>query len=111
MPFHSAPFDQLIEGVRVVSIRFDSVSQGERAPIILIHGGCQGSWVFQYLQSYIAEKGWETHALNWFNHNGSRPLRFSTFLTRGIADVATEIGIVRSTMSAAPILIAHSMGG
>jgi pimeloyl-ACP methyl ester carboxylesterase len=111
MPLHCAPVDRLVEGVHVVSIRPDPPSQAKRAPIVFIHGGCHGSWAFEYFQSYFSEAGWETHALNWFNHNGSKPLELPTFLARGIADVATEIGIVRSTLSAAPILIAHSMGG
>jgi pimeloyl-ACP methyl ester carboxylesterase len=111
MSLHLTPVDWLIDGVHVVSIRPDGVSQGERAPIVFIHGGCHGSWIFEYFQSHLSEKGWETHALNWFNHNGSKPLELPTFLVRGIADVVTEIGIVRSTLSAAPILIAHSMGG
>jgi pimeloyl-ACP methyl ester carboxylesterase len=111
MPHYYVLVDRLIEGVHVVSTRLDSVGQAQRAPIIFIHGGCHGSWVFEYFQSYLSEKGWETHALNWFNHNGSKPLERSTFLARGIADVATEIGIVRSPLSVAPILVAHSMGG
>jgi pimeloyl-ACP methyl ester carboxylesterase len=111
MSLHYAPVRRLIEGVHVVSIYLNPISQAERAPIVFIHGGCHGSWAFEYFQAYLSENGWETHALNWFNHNGSKPLELSTFLARGIADVATEIGIVRSTLNAAPILIAHSMGG
>lgn len=111
MPIHSVPVDRFIEGVHVVSIHLDPASRADRAPIVFIHGGCHGSWAFEYFQPYLSEKGWETHALNWFNHNGSRLLEPSTFLARGIADVVTEIGIVRSTLDSAPILLAHSMGG
>jgi pimeloyl-ACP methyl ester carboxylesterase len=99
-----------IEGVRVESI-FPQGGEKRADPIILVHGGCHGSWAFQNYLPFFAESGWESHALNWFNHNGSLSLPPERFAERGIADIKEEIALVASTLSAPPIVIAHSMGG
>ena len=43
-------------------------------PIIFIHGAFHGSWLFEKLQSYFAQKGWENFALNWRGHYLSKPV-------------------------------------
>ena len=80
-------------------------------PIIFVHGGCHGSWAFENYLSFFASSGWEGHALNWFNHNGSQSPPLERFVARGIADVKEEIALVASTLNAPPVVIAHSMGG
>lgn len=97
-------------GVRVESA-FPYTAGRKTDPIIFIHGGCHGSWVFHNYLSFFAESGWEGHALNWFNHNGSKSLSPERFIARGIEDIKEEIGVVVSTLGVAPILVAHSMGG
>ncbi len=96
-------------GVRVESVA--PVGASKLDPIIFVHGGCHGSWCFDNFQSVFAAGGWQGHALNWFNHNGSASLPADKFLARGIPEVAEEIGHVAATLSKPPILIAHSMGG
>ncbi|MCH5583963.1 alpha/beta hydrolase [Shimazuella sp. AN120528] len=80
-------------------------------PIVMVHGGSQGSWCWENYQSYFASQGFHTIALNWYHHNGSRELDKSEFLKRSILDVPTEIDIVVSTLNQKPILFGHSMGG
>jgi pimeloyl-ACP methyl ester carboxylesterase len=99
-----------IGGVRVEST-FPPAGGKRADPVIFVHGGCHGSWVFQNYLHFFAESGWECHALNWFNHNGSRSLPPERFIMRGITDIKEEIALVASTLSAPPIVIAHSMGG
>jgi pimeloyl-ACP methyl ester carboxylesterase len=104
-PFHQSR----IGGVRVESA-FPQFAGRRADPIILIHGGCHGSWVFRNYLGFFAESGWESHALNWFNHKGSQSLSPERFIVRGIEDIKEEIGLVVSTLRVPPILVAHSMG-
>jgi pimeloyl-ACP methyl ester carboxylesterase len=99
-----------IGGVRVENT-FPQAGEKKAHPVIFVHGGCHGSWVFQNYLHFFAESGWESHALNWFNHNGSRSLPPEYFVVRGLTDIKEEIALVASTLSAPPIVIAHSMGG
>ena len=105
-PFHQS----WAGGVRIESA-FPHTAGKKVDPIIFIHGGCHGSWVFQNYLSFFAESGWESHALNWFNHNGSQSLSPERFIVRGIEDIKEEIALVVSTLGVAPIVVAHSMGG
>jgi pimeloyl-ACP methyl ester carboxylesterase len=107
----NAPFHQSWTGGVRVESAFPHPAGKKADPIIFIHGGCHGSWVFQKYLSFFAESGWESHALNWFNHNGSQSLSPERFLVRGLEDIKEEIALVVSTLSVAPILVAHSMGG
>lgn len=78
--------------------------------MLFIHGGCQGSWIWAKMAPRLAEKGWYGLCLNWFGHNGSKPLPYTQALTRSVLDVTEEIGIVAESLDQAPILVAHSMG-
>ena len=80
-------------------------------PIIFVHGGCHGSWAFENYLSFFSSSGWESHALNWFNHNQSQSLPLERFVARGIADVKEEIALVASSLNAPPVVIAQGMGG
>lgn len=82
-----------------------------RQPIIFVHGGCHGSWSWAHFLPYFAQAGWDSHALNWFGHNGSAPHPRAGFLQRGIAEVAEEVAHVASQFEAPPIVVGHSMGG
>lgn len=96
-------------GVHVESA-FPSILKRKAHPIIFVHGGCHGSWAFENYQPFFARHGWENHALNWFNHNGSRCIPTAQFITRGLSDIKAEISLVASTLELPPIIIAHSMG-
>src|ERR1700742_2653197 len=80
-------------------------------PVIFVHGGCGGSWTWQYFLPFFAEAGWDCHALNWYNHGGSDAHPTNALVSRGIADVTEEIALVAGQFDTPPILIGHSMGG
>lgn len=85
---------------------------GKRPPLVLVHGGCHGSWAWERLQPFLAEQGWDSVALNWYGRGGSAPLADpSAALQRGIPDVAREIGVVAGSLGVAPVVVGHSMGG
>jgi pimeloyl-ACP methyl ester carboxylesterase len=100
--------ERSIDGVRIESAYAASPDADN---LILIHGGCHGSWAFKKIMPFMAEAGWNAHAINWYGHNGSAALDASLALTRSIEDVATEIHKAASLFDKPPILVAHSMGG
>jgi pimeloyl-ACP methyl ester carboxylesterase len=82
----------------------------DRPPIIFVHGGCQGSWIWARFLPYFGQAGWDSHALNWFGHNGSESRTEADLIHRGIADIVEEIGHVAGQFNESPILMGHSMG-
>lgn len=89
-----------------------AADHGDRPPLVLVHGGCHGSWAWERLQPFLAEQGWDSVALNWYGRGGSAPLADpSAGLQRGIPDVAHEIGVVAAALAGPPVVVGHSMGG
>jgi pimeloyl-ACP methyl ester carboxylesterase len=99
--------DEKIEGVRIE--RYGEPS--EYPPLILVHGGTQGSWIWEGIAPALAERKWYCSCLNWFGHNGSDALAPSEALERSIVDVTRELRVVADRLEGDPILVAHSMGG
>jgi len=90
-------------------------------PLIFIHGAFHGSWLFEKLQSYFAQKGWENFALNWRGHYLSKPVNDlgKTGLETIAEDFITLIPKLLNNISPQhetfqhsnfPTLIGHSMG-
>jgi pimeloyl-ACP methyl ester carboxylesterase len=96
-----------IEGVRVETYGTASI----RPPLLFVHGGTQGSWAWENMAPRLAEFGWYSVCPNWFGHNGSQTLPEHEALTRSIAAVSKEIGLVCNWLDRAPAIVAHSMGG
>lgn len=87
-------------------------TRNDLPPLLFVHGGTHGSWCWENYATFFARRGWDCHALNWFNHGESRKLPLDEFLARSIADVAaTEIPVVAERLDRPPILVGHSMGG
>ncbi|TDC39758.1 alpha/beta fold hydrolase [Micromonospora sp. 15K316] len=86
--------------------------QGEpvAAPIVFVHGGSHGSWLWENWLPYFAATGRHCYAFSWFNHNGSKELPEEQFVQRSIQEVTEELGTVVAHAAEAPVLIAHSMG-
>lgn len=99
--------DEKIEGVRVE--RYGTPS--DAPSLIFVHGGTQGSWVWEGIAPALAGRGWYSSCLNWFGHNGSDFLAPAEALERSIVDVTREIRVVADRLQGHPILVAHSMGG
>jgi pimeloyl-ACP methyl ester carboxylesterase len=79
------------------------------APLLFVHGAWHGAWCWELFQSYFAEQGYESYALNLRGrgasegHDRLRWLRSTDFVT----DVAETV----SRLPKPPILIGHSLGG
>jgi pimeloyl-ACP methyl ester carboxylesterase len=99
--------DYIVKGVHVERA-FPPESTPHPAPIIFVHGGCHGSWVWENYLPYFARAGWDCHALNWFGHGQSAP--HGDLIRRTITDVAEEISLVAEQFKTPPVIVGHSMG-
>jgi len=105
-PVGIGPYELIINGIRVEIYGRPSSSP----PLLFIHGGLHGSWVWEKMAHRLADDGWYAACLNWYGHHGSVKLPDQTALTRSVLDITTEIGTVAEILSRAPVLIAHGMG-
>lgn len=99
--------------VKGVSVKkYMPVGAARRPPVVMVHGGAHGGWVWDVMATYLSERGWECHALDWYNHGDSAKLPENELIERSIADVAhQEIRHVVDGLRDEPILLGHSMGG
>lgn len=97
-----------VDGVHIERARPDG--EPTAPPIVFIHGGSHGAWLWDNWLPYFAATGRTCLAFSWFNHNGSRNLPEEQFLARSIAAVTEELEIVVGQAGQPPVLIAHSMG-
>ena len=84
-----------------------------KPPVLLVHGMFGGAWHFEGYQRLLAERGYESHALNLRGHHGSRPVANigKVALADYIADAAEVARVLRSPDGRGPIVIGYSMGG
>lgn len=78
-------------------------------PVLMVHGGCHGSWQWSEWLELFAATGQQADALSWRGRGGSDPI--DEPLKRSIRHVADDITTAASAYSTAPVLIGHSMGG
>ncbi|WP_062431622.1 alpha/beta hydrolase [Herbidospora daliensis] len=79
-------------------------------PIVFVHGGSHGSWLWENWLPYYADLGRHSYAFSWFNHTGSQDLPTEEFVQRSMLDATRELDIVVSHIGREPVLVAHSMG-
>jgi pimeloyl-ACP methyl ester carboxylesterase len=92
--------------------RYSPVDAAGRPPVVMVHGGAHGGWAWDAMATYLCERSWECHALNWYNHGDSARAPENVFVKRSIVDVAhQEISHVVDGLHQEPILLGHSMGG
>lgn len=99
-----------VKGVSVT--KYTPAHPNGKNPIVMVHGGSHASWAWEKYATELSNKGYETHAISWYNHGDSKDLPQDEFLKRSITDVARqEITYVVNKLDRKPILIGHSMGG
>lgn len=101
----------MLEGFFLCSMRLQveqipvDVSSAEserfRSPLLLLHGLWTGSWIWQPLAGYLANRGWEVWA--------------PSFLEAGLVSdwqaLASGIERIKQTLPSPPILVAHDTAG
>lgn len=79
-------------------------------PLLFVHGAYAGAWLWdKYYMPYFAGLGWDCVAFSFSGHGESRGIdRLNGF---SIQDYVNDLREVIAGMSAAPVVIGHSMGG
>ncbi|MFJ3776272.1 alpha/beta hydrolase [Streptomyces sp. NPDC090075] len=85
--------------------------EAQAHPVVLVHGGCHAAWTWERYVPFFVSRGWECHALTWRGRGQSARLSERDALRRSIEDVADDIEAVAASLSAPPVVMAHSMGG
>lgn len=98
-----------VDGVALTEYHADPATH--ETPLVFVHGGLHGAWMWEDLQAWFAERGRSSTALDWFGHGDSAALSLPDQLRRGIPEVAEEIGVACATAGRRPVLVGHSMGG
>ena len=100
----------IVKGVAVT--KYNPQEKGNKAPILMVHGGTHAGWCWEKWAPFFQEAGYEVHVLDWFNHGDSDKLPEDEFIKRSIEDIGRkEIRYVAEQFEQPPIVIGHSMGG
>lgn len=93
------------EGIHVETTQPERRSR--KPPVVLVHGALTGSWLWSSFAAYLAERGWEAHALNLRGHFTSD---HADLETTTMADYAADIGVAVRHVGRPPVLIGWGIG-
>lgn len=82
---------------------------GVATPVVFIHGAFCGGWAFDTFRQPFEAAGFETHAPNLPHHERGADLE--QLAQSGLKEYANAIAHYTRGLSAAPILVGHSLGG
>lgn len=106
----AAPIRSIVDGIALTAIEPEG-GAAQPNPIVMVHGGCHGSWQWEGWQRWFAARGWGTVAMDWRSHGESAPLDPEAWLERPATAVSEDIGIACDAAGADPVVLAHSLGG
>lgn len=78
-------------------------------PLLLVHGAWHGAWCWEYVLPYFADHGYEVHALSLRGHGNSEGR--DGIRWHSVTGYVDDLHQVANSLSAPPVMIAHSMGG
>lgn len=95
-------------------MRLEIVSKQPRekihaTPLLFVHGAWHGAWCWENFISYFTEHGYEAHALSLRGHGNSEGRDGIRWYST--ANYVADLRQITSSLSTAPVLIGHSMGG
>src|ERR671922_261857 len=93
------------EGIHVETHQPERRSR--KPPLLLVHGALTGSWLWTNLAAYLAERGWEAHALNLRGHFTSDVADLAETTMRDYAD---DVGVAARQIGRPPVLIGWGIG-
>jgi pimeloyl-ACP methyl ester carboxylesterase len=81
--------------------------RSRKPPLLLVHGALTGSWLWTDVAAYLAERGWEAHAMNLRGHYTSdvADLEETT-----MADYADDIGVAVRQLGRPPVIVGWGIG-
>ena len=93
------------EGIHVETHQPERRSR--KPPLILVHGALTGSWLWTEVAAYLAERGWEAHAMNLRGHFTSEPADLAETTMRDYAD---DVGVAMRHIGRPAVLIGWGIG-
>jgi pimeloyl-ACP methyl ester carboxylesterase len=81
--------------------------RSRKPPLILVHGALTGSWLWANFAAFLAERGWEAHAMNLRGHYTSD---LADLDTTSMEDYATDIGVALRHLGRPAVLIGWGIG-
>lgn len=93
------------EGIHVETHQPERRSR--KPPLLLVHGALAGSWVWTEMAAFLAERGWEAHAMNFRGHFTSDVADLSDVTMRDYSD---DIGVAMRHLGRPAVLIGCGIG-
>jgi pimeloyl-ACP methyl ester carboxylesterase len=93
------------EGIHVETHQPERRSR--KPPLLLVHGALTGSWLWNEFAAFLAERGWEAHAMNLRGHFTSAPAELDTTTMRDYAD---DVGVAARNLGRPAVLIGWGIG-
>lgn len=93
------------EGIHVETHQPERRSR--KPPLLLVHGALTGSWLWTDFAAFLAERGWEAHAMNLRGHFTSDVAELDE--TR-MADYADDIGVGMRHLGRPAVIIGWGIG-
>jgi pimeloyl-ACP methyl ester carboxylesterase len=81
--------------------------RSRKPPLLLVHGALTGSWLWSSFAAYVAERGWEAHAMNFRGHYTSDVAELEEVT---MADYTNDIGVAVRQLGRPPIIIGWGTG-
>ena len=93
------------EGIHVETHQPERRSR--KPPLLLVHGALTGSWLWTDFAAYLAERGWEAHAMNLRGHFTSDLAELDETTMRDYAD---DVGVAVRHLGRPAVLIGWGIG-
>lgn len=93
------------EGIHVETHQPERRSR--KPPLLLVHGALTGSWIWTEFAAFLAERGWEAHAMNFRGHFTSDTAELDDVTMRDYAD---DIGVAMRQLARPAVVIGWGIG-
>ena len=93
------------EGIHVETHQPERRSR--KPPLLLVHGALTGSWLWTEFAAFLAERGWEAHAVNLRGHFTSDMADLSETTMRDYAD---DVGVAMRHLGRPAVIIGWGIG-
>jgi pimeloyl-ACP methyl ester carboxylesterase len=93
------------EGIHVETHQPERRSR--KPPLLLIHGALGGSWLWTEFSAYLAERGWEAHAMNLRGHFTSD---MADLAETSMADYRDDVAVAMRHLGRPAVLIGWGIG-
>jgi pimeloyl-ACP methyl ester carboxylesterase len=81
--------------------------RSRKPPLLMVHGALTGSWLWTEMAAFLAERGWEAHAMNLRGHFTSDHADLDDTSMRDYAD---DVGVAMRHLGRPAVLIGWGIG-